>query len=652
MLKNLQNRFRAGSRSLKATLGIYFVPIAVLPIVFISIYATRVFEDSTLSTTVTRARSEKDAFVAEIKSREDDHRDRVAAHAKSFQLISSIDRRSLSQTQNILNGYPKDVQARVYLLNGKLWAEKIHPETKSQLALFSDAARKELNRRGFTEDRFFVEEGRAVLYMIRRYIQDKNSVVGVLEESLILSDRDLSDFKVRRGVDYVILSRELEGRVASLAVNTDELKHFVTRAITQGMKADGDPVYLSLSESRYAAFLYDLGKNKGREPRWGYLAVFVSMAPIDYAVQKLRSAMLYGAVFLGLVAVFLIFVFSTKMVGPIERLVYAMKRVRTGRIEQIPPIDAPYEIEYLVHSFNEMARNISAAKRALEMKLDELNRANQEIKNTQSTLVQSAKMISLGQLVAGVAHELNNPIAFIYSNMHHLLDYVERLNRLVSQFHALEAKLSPEDRKVLKDLENEIELDYVLKDMAELTQSCLDGANRTKDIVQGLKTFSRVDESNFEVFDIQTQIESTIKLLNTEFKDRVVLHWERTELPLIEASRSGINQILMNLLSNAAQAIEGRGDIWIRLWTASTELYLEIEDNGTGMTEETVSKIFDPFFTTKKVGQGTGLGLSIIYGIIQKHRGDIRVESRKGKGTIFMVRLPLVQLVKPSPSAI
>jgi two-component system NtrC family sensor kinase len=340
---------------------------------------------------------------------------------------------------------------------------------------------------------------------------------------------------------------------------------------------------------------------------------------------------------------YLIVVFSNRVVKPIEILVTAMKRVKTGNMEEIPASDSSYEIDYLISAFNDMIRNVSVTRRALESKLEELRKANTEIRNTQTTLVQSAKMISLGQIVAGVAHELNNPVAFIYSNMHHLSTYIEKVKRIITEYRGVRDGLSQGEKEGIEALEKELDIDFILTDMSELTNSCLDGANRTKDIVTGLRTFSRMDESVFKYTDLHEGIKSTVRLLNTEFKNRIIVHQEFGEIPEVECSPTQINQVFMNLLANAAQAIVGRGNIWIRTRVVRDSVEVQIEDSGAGMSSETVSQIFDPFFTTKKVGEGTGLGLSIAYGLIQKHNGKIDVKSQLGKGTVFTVVIPISQ---------
>jgi two-component system NtrC family sensor kinase len=398
-----------------------------------------------------------------------------------------------------------------------------------------------------------------------------------------------------------------------------------------------------LGDTRFAGFLFDLPAPYTKKTKWGYFALFISMTGFDSTQEKLRAAMIYVTALLVLSATLLIFILSNRIVRPIELLVLAMKRVKASRVEHIPTIDAPIEIEYLIHSFNEMSRSIVAARHALEDKVEELHDANHEIKNAQGTLVQSAKMISLGQIVAGVAHELNNPIGFIYSNMHHLSDYIGKIEKLVNGYRSIQEKLSQSDKDFLLDLEKTVEIDFILKDMEELTRSCLEGAKRTKEIVLGLRTFSRVEDSDFEKADLHEGIRNTLKLLKSELRDKVVVHEEFGEIPLVECNLSQMNQVFMNLLSNAIHAIVGKGDIWVRTSLDGENVKVEIEDNGSGMSKDHLDKVFDPFFTTKKVGEGTGLGLSIAYGLVQKHRGDIQVESVESKGTVFRISLPIHQ---------
>jgi two-component system NtrC family sensor kinase len=332
-----------------------------------------------------------------------------------------------------------------------------------------------------------------------------------------------------------------------------------------------------------------------------------------------------------------IFVASTTLIKPVIDLVEAIDQVESSeKIVEIP-VRSDTEIGLLTESFNSMSSNVIRARADLKRKVQELEKANQELIDTQARLVHSAKMISLGQLVAGVAHELNNPIGFIYSNMTHLRDYSEKLIRF--------AETAEKEPEKIKSLKKELEVDYIKQDLPKLIFSCEDGARRTRDIVIGLRNFSRLEEAKLKEIDIHQAVDDTLNLLTGEIKNRIQIIKKYKKLPLVTCYASHINQVFMNLLSNAAQAIEGNGNIWISTNTSTKngEDFVEIsfQDSGKGMSSEVMDKIFDPFFSTKGVGQGTGLGLSISYGIVQKHGGEIQVKSQPGIGTEFIVHMPV-----------
>ncbi|NOX38856.1 MAG: hypothetical protein GXO78_15100 [Calditrichaeota bacterium] len=281
--------------------------------------------------------------------------------------------------------------------------------------------------------------------------------------------------------------------------------------------------------------------------------------------------------------------------------------------------------------------------RELEAKNRELRRLYQELKEAQAQLIQSEKMSSLGQLVAGVAHELNNPISFVYANLKTLQEYVEALSRLLEVIlKQRDARDLPEKLKeTVQQLQDQYDLDFILNDLNGLIQESLDGSRRVKEVVQNLRNFSRLDEAAFKSVDLHEGLESTLTLLRHEIRDRIRVHKKYGELPRIVCQPGQINQVFMNLLLNAIQAIEGKGNIWITTRSEGDRVCVEIRDDGKGIPADVLSRIFDPFFTTKPVGQGTGLGLSISYRIIQDHGGRIEVESQEGKGTCFRIYLPL-----------
>jgi len=273
---------------------------------------------------------------------------------------------------------------------------------------------------------------------------------------------------------------------------------------------------------------------------------------------------------------------------------------------------------------------------------DELERAYGELKATQAKIVQQEKMASIGQLAAGVAHEINNPMGFISSNLGTMRKYLGRLAEYVAFVsNAMDTLPDDEYRQGIREQRTTLKIDYLIEDGRELIDESLEGAERVRSIVQNLKSFSRVDESECKPVDINDCLESTIKIVWNEVKYKATLVRDLETLPLIRCYPQQLNQVFMNLLVNASQAIETQGEIRVRTWLEGDSVYASVGDTGCGIPEEVLNRIFEPFFTTKEVGKGTGLGLSITYDIIKKHKGEIFVESRPGEGTTFTIRLPI-----------
>jgi len=292
-------------------------------------------------------------------------------------------------------------------------------------------------------------------------------------------------------------------------------------------------------------------------------------------------------------------------------------------------------------------RDLETANRELRQLSARLESAYSELKSAQSRVLQQEKMASIGQLAAGVAHEINNPMGFIISNFSSLRKYADKLSGFVRlQSEAIEelAVQSGNDDIVqaLKAQMQSRKIDFILEDLTHLIDESLDGAERIKNIVQDLKSFSRVDESEFKMADLNAGLESTINIIWSELKYKATLKKEYGALPPTRCNLGQLNQVFMNILINALQAIEGRGEITVRTSGGPEEIHVTISDSGSGIPPEKLDRIFEPFYTTKEVGQGTGLGLSIAYDIIKKHGGDIRVESRPGEGTTMTLSIPVV----------
>jgi len=286
----------------------------------------------------------------------------------------------------------------------------------------------------------------------------------------------------------------------------------------------------------------------------------------------------------------------------------------------------------------------------VKIRTDELELALRNLQNTQSQLVSQEKMASLGQLTAGIAHEINNPINFVSSNITPLKRDIKDIMEVVEFYRSKgQSEFSPETKKEAKELEEELELDYVLDEVDQLLKGMDDGARRTVEIVKGLRIFSRVDEQDVKKVDLHDGINSTIILLNSTMPSKIRIEREFGELPMVECLAGKINQVFMNIINNAVHAladhIETIKDPKITIRTSATldHIRIEIEDNGFGMPKHVKDKIFEPFFTTKAVGRGTGLGLSIVYSIIENHKGKLDVETEEGQGTTFIITLPIYQ---------
>ncbi|RUP25327.1 MAG: ATPase [Curvibacter sp.] len=280
---------------------------------------------------------------------------------------------------------------------------------------------------------------------------------------------------------------------------------------------------------------------------------------------------------------------------------------------------------------------------------EELKELNSKLSDARTKLIQSEKLASIGQLAAGVAHEINNPIGFIFSNFGTLEKYLQDLFQMLSAYEQAESELgsSPVAAR-LRALHAELEIDYLKDDIPSLMNESRDGIQRVRKIVQDLKDFSRVDaRQEWEWADLHNGLNSTLNIVNNEIKYKADVVKLYGELPEVQCLPSELNQVFMNLLVNAAHAIHTeRGTITIRTGVAGPEAWVEVSDTGCGIAAENLGRIFDPFFTTKAVGQGTGLGLSLSYGIVQKHGGRMTVASQVGEGTTFRVNIPISQPVK------
>jgi len=272
-----------------------------------------------------------------------------------------------------------------------------------------------------------------------------------------------------------------------------------------------------------------------------------------------------------------------------------------------------------------------------------------QLRSAHEQLLQSEKMASIGQLAAGIAHEINNPVGFVNSNMGALKNYVGTLLELIEQYQQAAAG-DPALSARLAVLREQADLEFLKSDVVELVRESMDGLKRVKDIVQALKDFSHVGEADWQVANLHQGLDSTLNIVANEIKYKARVDKHYGVLPPVTCLASQLNQVFMNLLVNAAHALREQGVITIRTGLEAGPggptdhwVFVEIGDNGVGIAPENLNRIFEPFFTTKPVGSGTGLGLSLSYGIVNRHGGRIEVASTVGVGTRFTVHLPVKQ---------
>lgn len=342
---------------------------------------------------------------------------------------------------------------------------------------------------------------------------------------------------------------------------------------------------------------------------------------------------------------------------PIDKIILVARAIAAGDGSRRLTLNREDEFGEVAEALNLMVTNLRQLNEDRNNQIRWLQKTKDELEQTQSQLavqeqlMQQEKMAALGRLVAGVAHELNNPISFVYSNTVLLNESISQLRQVLDFYDACE-DMPLEIKLKAAQIKEEIDYDYLVADLSHALEDCHEGSSRVRDIVMNLKTFSRADELEWQQVDLTVGIESTIRMLGQFFRpDRVVVHRDYAEIPKIECYAGQLSQVWMNLMVNAAQAMDSQGDLWITTKQKGDMVIVKFRDNGPGMPEDTVSKIFDPFFTTKPVGEGTGLGLSIVHGIIERHGGEIKVESQIGVGTSFTITLPVTKSEKPEKAS-
>lgn len=404
---------------------------------------------------------------------------------------------------------------------------------------------------------------------------------------------------------------------------------------------------------------------------YGQVEIGIDITGILNTIEEAEQRSIFIAGIEMLLVALFSFALGTYLTKQLKVLMKATKSIADGTLDINIPVSGKDELAAVSSAFNLMAKNLHEAseKRDLiEAELKEFNQkleeivqkrtkviidknqqleaANKNIKETQTKLMQSEKMASVGLLAAGVAHEINNPMSFIISNLDILEEYSEQFLALIMLYKQM--SLDPTNKEaVLKQIEafeNEIDLDFIEQDLPSLIKDTKEGTGRVKEIVQGLKDFSHADqESSHSYSDLNDCINSTLKVAHNELKYHCDIQTNLEELPKTYCAPGQIKQVILNLLINAGHAIKEKGTIEINSQYLNGQITLSIKDDGCGIPEDKIDKLFDPFYTTKPLGKGTGLGLAISYGIIQDHKGIIDIESKEGVGSTFTITLPVIK---------
>ncbi|WP_173179331.1 ATP-binding protein [Desulfosarcina ovata] len=372
------------------------------------------------------------------------------------------------------------------------------------------------------------------------------------------------------------------------------------------------------------------------------------------------AGFIFGVIICLLIAVFLGRSFSR----PMNRIIEGAQILGAGNLEHRITLRSFKEFNHLADEFNSMSNHLknalvqekklgaelSSKNKVLQARNDEIKAALMELKNAQARLLQSEKMASIGQLAAGVAHEINNPIAFVKSNLSTINEYLGELMDLVVAYESMRQRadehldirteLADEIRSVAATRED-IDMDFIQEDIDIVLQETMEGIDRVANIVADLKNFAHMDSDRLEWASVNEVIDSTLNVVWNELKYKTEVVKDLSQVPRIQCYPQRLGQAIMNLLINAGQAIEKKGTVRIMTRAEGDHVKICISDTGCGIPEEHLKKIYDPFFTTKDVGQGTGLGLNIVYNIVKKHQGIVEVESAPAQGTTFTLTMPI-----------
>ena len=471
-------------------------------------------------------------------------------------------------------------------------------------------------------------------------IKNEQGVVGGIILGTALSDDLLSQINESIQEQIVVID---DGQIvaSTFPLEDDNLEWQASGEASRKITLEGEP------------FLAQTIFLEGLDGERFELALLISRMPLIRSQQAVWTFVLWLASVGSLVTAVVGYVIARRIARPIQAMTeVTSKVVADSNFELQMPVRRQDEIGVLSTSVNQLIRwvgdyteQLELSARTLEMRVEErtqaLSEALSELKETQAQLIQTEKMSSLGQMVAGIAHEINNPISFIQGNIKPLHAYFADISELFDAYD----KAYPSPSEAIVEKREEIDFEFLLEDVAKILASMKMGTERVRDIVVSLRNFSRLDESTIKDVDLSEGLNSTLLILNHRIKQGVKVIKDYVPLPPVMCSPAQLNQVFTNIIANALDAMFD-ADSPTKELLISTRVFdddrvqVGIKDTGPGMPDEIIAKIFDPFFTTKPVGKGTGLGLGICYKIIQQHRGTLIVNSEVGSGTEFVITLP------------
>ncbi len=623
---------KRAKKSLTSVLTIWFLTFTIIPLAFIYGYSTVLYKDSINSELQKRLEGNIREIGVSLAEFETFILTYGKIHASDPTLSYHASTRNVPAARRILTEWLKtytasrivlfDREGRLLVAQERGPTNQIKPQANLETGdvFLSDEMIRDIGRKGQFSVRETQPQQGLLLIVFTKILDKRSKNAGYLEEVIKLDQAFILSLKKRLNLEAVFF----DGNMKPVISSNEDLLLLPPDFFPSKIGPDGYAFFDITSRGEpFGMMVKKIVDPKGK--LYVTLGLAASKTDTQKVLRRIKLTLLFVTILVLLFLIPLLIYVSKRVVKPIHQLVEATQKMEAGEPQKLENVTET-EMGLLVESFNEMSRKISLGRQELEKKLEEL-------KNTQATLIHSAKMASLGQLVAGVAHELNNPIGFIYSNIAHLREYADKLQKVWKT-----AETNPEK---LDEVKKEVDFDYIVEDLPKLLTSCEDGARRTRDIVLGLRNFSRLDEAQLKKVDIKEGLQNTLKLLASELKNRIKLHEDYGKMGNVRCYASQLNQVFMNIISNAAQAIPGDGDIWIKTWEKTGMANISIRDSGPGIPQTAMDKIFDPFFTTKPVGKGTGLGLSISYGIVQKHGGEITVQNVKEGGTEFVIKVPM-----------